>query len=248
MDEQILALEVRSLTKNFGGMVAVDDVDFCVEAGELRFVIGTNGAGKTTLFNLVTGWLKPTHGTILFDGVDVGGLAPHRIASMGIGRKFQSPNVFLDLSVADNLRVAAQGRTGLLDLALHRYDETFEGELPDHLDKIRLREKKDVKARSLSHGQQQWLEIGMVLASKPSLLLLDEPTAGMTMAETRETVGLIREIAEGVTTVVIEHDISFVKEVAKTITVMYRGRILCEGCYEEIECDETVRDVYLGRQ
>jgi len=243
-----VVLETRGLTKRFGGVVAVDDLDYRVLEGELRCVIGTNGAGKTTLFNLVTGRLKPTSGEVSFRETDITGFSPHRICRMGVGRKFQAPNVFQELSVADNIRVAAQGKSGLLQLALHKYDETFEDELPLLLKKIRLYEKKDLRAASLSHGEQQWLEIGMVLANHPILLLLDEPTAGMTIAETKETVGLIRDITEGVTTIVIEHDIGFVREIAEIVTVMHRGRVLAEGCLDEVECDEDVRDVYLGRQ
>ncbi len=243
-----MVLETRNLTKQFGGVVAVNELNYAVEEGELRCLIGTNGAGKTTLFNLVTGALKPTSGEVYFRGVNITGLSPHQICRMGIGRKFQSPNIFQELSVSDNIRVAAQGKSGFLGLALHAYDETFEDQLPTLLKSIRLYEKKDLRASSLSHGQQQWLEIGMVLANRPSLLLLDEPTAGMTMAETRETVGLIRDISAGMTTIVIEHDIGFVREIAETVTVMYRGRVLAEGCLDEVERDEMVRDVYLGRQ
>jgi urea ABC transporter ATP-binding protein UrtD len=243
-----VVLETRGLTKRFGGVVAVDNLDYRVVEGQLRCVIGTNGAGKTTLFNLVTGRLKPTSGEVCFRGADITGFSPHRICRMGVGRKFQAPNVFHELSVADNIRVAAQGKSGLLRLGLHKYDETFEDELPQILQKIRLYDKKDLRAASLSHGEQQWLEIGMVLANHPVLLLLDEPTAGMTMAETRETVGLIRDISAGTTTIVIEHDIGFVREIAETVTVMHRGRVLAEGCLDEVECDDVVRDVYLGRQ
>lgn len=248
MERPGMVLETQNLTKQFGGVVAVNELNYAVEEGELRCLIGTNGAGKTTLFNLVTGALKPTSGEVYFRGVNITGLSPHQICRMGIGRKFQSPNVFQELSVSDNIRVAAQGKVGFLDLALHTYDETFEEQLPTLLKSIRLYEKKDLRASSLSHGQQQWLEIGMVLANRPSLLLLDEPTAGMTMAETRETVGLIRDISAGMTTIVIEHDIGFVREIAETVTVMYRGRVLAEGCLDEVERDEMVRDVYLGRQ
>ena len=248
MERPGMVLETRNLTKQFGGVVAVNELNYQVEEGELRCLIGTNGAGKTTLFNLVTGALKPTSGEVYFRGVNITGLSPHQICRMGIGRKFQSPNVFQELSVSDNIRVAAQGKAGFLGLVLHTYDETFEDQLPTLLKSIRLYEKKDLRASSLSHGQQQWLEIGMVLANRPSLLLLDEPTAGMTMAETRETVGLIRDISAGMTTIVIEHDIGFVREIAETVTVMYRGRVLAEGCLDEVERDEMVRDVYLGRQ
>lgn len=248
MERPNLALETRHLTKGFGGLIAINSLNFQVEEGELRCLIGPNGAGKTTLFNLVTGSLKPTSGDVYFRGVRITGLGPHQIASMGVGRKFQVANIFQQLSVADNIRVATEGKSALARLALHEYDEAFEEQLPGLLETIRLYEKKDLRASNLSHGEQQWLEIGMVLASRPSLLLLDEPTAGMTMAETKETVGLIPSISTGITTIVIEHDINFVREIAKKITVMHQGTILAEGCLDEIEHNEVVRDVYLGRQ
>jgi urea transport system ATP-binding protein len=248
VEPDTVVLETRGLTKRFGGVVAVDNLDYQVLEGQLRCVIGTNGAGKTTLFNLVTGRLRPTQGEVFFRGTDITGFAPHRICRMGVGRKFQAPNVFQELSVADNIRVAAQGKSGLLHLSLHTYDETFEEELPLLLKKIRLYDKRNLRAASLSHGEQQWLEIGMVLANHPSLLLLDEPTAGMTVAETKETVGLIQNISVGITTIVIEHDIGFVREIAESVTVLHRGRVLAEGCLDEVECDDVVRDVYLGRQ
>lgn len=241
-------LETRDLTKVFGGLVAVDGVNFTVARGELRCIVGTNGAGKTTLFNLVTGALVPTSGEILWRGQNISRMYPHQICRMGIGRKFQVPNVFQDLSVADNIRVAASGKVGLLTLMRQSVDREFEEGLPALLKRIQLFEKRNGKASSLSHGEQQWLEIGMVLSSRPRLLLLDEPTAGMTMAETQDTVRLIKDISADVTTVVIAHDIGFVRALGGRVTVMYRGRILVEGSLEEIERDETVRDVYLGRE
>lgn len=248
MDRPNTVLETEDLTKTFGGLVAVDEVNFRVSEGELRCLIGTNGAGKTTLFNLLTGALEPTSGRIRFRGADITRLPPHEICRQGIGRKFQVPNVFREMSVADNMRVAARGKVPLVDLIRRSHDEDFEERLPRLLKKIRLYDKRNAKAASLSHGQQQWLEIGMVLANGPQVLLLDEPTAGMTMSETQETVHLIREISTGMTTIVIEHDIAFVRELAERVTVMHRGRILAEGCIDEVECDETVRDVYLGRE
>lgn len=248
MNTAELALETRDLTKVFGGLVAVDGVNFCLAEGELRCIVGTNGAGKTTLFNLITGALPATSGEVLWQGSNISRMHPHQICRLGIGRKFQVPNVFRDLSVADNIRVAASGKVGLFALMSQTVDREFEEELPTLLSRIRLYEKREAPASSLSHGEQQWLEIGMVLASRPRLLLLDEPTAGMTGAETQDTVRLIKDIAAEVTTVVIAHDIGFVRALGGRVTVMYRGRILVEGSLEEVERHETVRDVYLGRE
>jgi urea ABC transporter ATP-binding protein UrtD len=247
MTSQRVILETRSLAKHFGGLHAIDGLDFSLHEGELRCLIGPNGAGKTTFFNLITGYLKPTRGTITFQGNPITGLAPHVICKKGIGRKFQVPNVFYDLTVMENLQVARHGKTRLGRLLF----EPHEGEAGDQvgrmLETIGLADKRHYLASSLSHGEKQWLEIGMALINEPSLLLLDEPTAGMTAEETRETARLIKRLAQGLTTVVIEHDIKFVKEIAEVVTVLHHGQLLAQGCFDEIAGNETVRNVYLGR-
>lgn len=243
-----MVLETRGLAKRFGGLIAVDCVDFSLEEGELRSLIGPNGAGKTTFFNLLTGHLPADAGTILFRGRDVTGLPVYARARLGIGRKFQSPTVFDELTVLDNIRVAARGSSKPFSLFFKRYDPEFDGFAEGLLDKVRLREKRSWPASKLSHGERQWLEIGMVLASRPQLLLLDEPTAGMTPAETRQTAHLLMEVASDTSTVVIEHDIKFVREIASRITVLHKGAVLAEGLLEEIAQNDAVRKVYLGRE
>lgn len=241
-------LETHSLVKHFGGLHAIDGLSFSLQAGELRCLIGPNGAGKTTFFNLITGYLKPTKGSIYFKGASITGLSPHAICWKGIGRKFQVPNVFFDLTVLDNLRVSQHGKTTLGRLLFKVRDAEQSEEITEMLETISLQGKRDYPASSLSHGEKQWLEIGMVLINKPSLLLLDEPTAGMTAQETRETARLIKRLAQGLTTLVIEHDIKFVREIAEIVTVLHRGQILAQGPFEEIANNETVRNVYLGRE
>jgi urea transport system ATP-binding protein len=238
-------LVVRGLRRRFAGLEALDGLDLSVRRGELLAIIGPNGAGKSTLFNVVTGLLPPTAGTVELDGRDVTGTPPHRIARLGVGRKFQVPNVFDGLSVRQNLVVAGRGRDGVRGL-LGR-DRVDRDRIEGILQRLHLDEKAHIVASELSHGERQWLEIGAVLASDPRLLLLDEPTAGMTMRETRMTEDLLRTLSEGHTIVVIEHNIRFVREVARRVVVMHRGRVLADGPISQIERDERVRDVYLGR-
>jgi len=238
-------LVVRGLRRRFAGLEALDGLDLSVRRGELLAIIGPNGAGKSTLFNVITGLLPPTAGTVELDGRDVTGTPPHRIARLGVGRKFQVPNVFEGLSVRQNLVVAARGRDGIRGL-LGR-DRADRDRIEGILQRLHLDEKAHIVASELSHGERQWLEIGAVLASDPRLLLLDEPTAGMTMRETRMTEDLLRTLSEGHTIVVIEHNVRFVREVARRVVVMHRGRVLADGPISQIERDERVRDVYLGR-
>jgi urea ABC transporter ATP-binding protein UrtD len=242
------ALRTIGLTKRFGGLVAVDNVDFALAEGELRCLIGPNGAGKTTFFNLVTGRLRPDEGRVHVFDEDITGQGVSAIARKGVGRKFQVPGVFDDLAVIDNLRVAAQGRSSILSLLRSAYDESCEVEVSHVLERVRLAEKKGYKASALSHGEKQWLEIGMALVGRPRLLLLDEPTAGMTPEETRETANLLQEISSDTSMVIIEHDLKFVREIGREITVLHRGAILAEGPIDEIAADEVVRNVYLGRE
>jgi urea transport system ATP-binding protein len=239
-------LEVRGLTRRFGGLRALDGVDLRVGRGELLAIIGPNGAGKSTLFNVVTGYLPPDSGQVMFDGEDVTALAPFRISRLGVGRKFQVPSVFDGLSIRQNLQVAARGHSPVRSLFGRRHGGPEE--LEAILDRLGLRDKAALEAGVLSHGEKQWLEIGMVLANRPRLLLLDEPTAGMTLGETKRTEGLLRELGQEHTIVLIEHDVRFVREIAKRVVVLHRGRVLASGRIDEVEQDERVRDVYLGRE
>ena len=225
--------------------MALNGVDLTVKQGELLAIIGPNGAGKSTLFNVITGHVKATSGRLRFRGKDVTGMPSHRLARLGIGRKFQVPTVFGSLSVRRNLAVAAYGRSSFGRLV---WRPASVRERVEHLlEFLRLSARADDEAATLSHGEKQWLEIGIVLANDPELMLLDEPTAGMTTQETRLTEGLLKELAAGHTVVVIEHDIRFVREVAQRVLVLHRGRVLADGPVAEIERNETVRDVYLGR-
>jgi len=237
-------LETRKLTKRFGGLTAVDQVNLQLFEGELRCIIGPNGCGKTTLFNLISGFYKPSEGQVLYHGQDITGKPVYAISELGIGRKFQVPSVFNQLTVYENVRVPFYFS--------HRHSKAEEAdqEIMALLAKVNLDEKKEDLAINLAHGEKQWLEIGMVLASKPRLMLLDEPTAGMTVGETSKTAQLIRSISQetGISILVIEHDISFVREIAGRITVMYKGALFKEGSYEEIQTDSEVREIYLGRQ
>tara|TARA_R100000005_G_scaffold96541_1_gene84342 strand:- start:5576 stop:6295 length:720 start_codon:yes stop_codon:yes gene_type:complete len=230
-------LELRSLTKNFDGLRAVDGFSLLLEKGSLNALVGPNGCGKSTLFNLITGALRPDSGSVLFDGHDITGLAPHQIARLGVGRKFQVPAIFDELTVHENLIIAA-GRSP------KRTDVNSIQSL------IRLEDAQDRMAGELAHGQKQWLEIGMLLAQTPTLILLDEPTAGMTATETRATAELIRTInqSEKLTVLVIEHDMAFIEHLACPLHVMSKGRILKSGSYSDIRQDPDVRALYFGMQ
>jgi urea transport system ATP-binding protein len=235
-------LEIEGLRRTFGGLAAVDGIDLALEDGALHALVGPNGCGKSTLFNLITGALAPSSGRIRFAGQDITGWPVHRVARAGIGRKFQVPAVFDELSVLENLCLPRWAKGGLSMLA--RAD-LVPGE--NQLARVRLAGKGAQRAGTLSHGERQWLEIGMLLAAKARLLLLDEPTAGMTQAETAATVGLIREVATRATVLVIEHDIGFIETLGCPVTVMARGRILCSGSFAEVRADARVRELYFGR-
>lgn len=239
-------LDVERVSMRFGGVTAVDAVTLHVAAGEIRCLVGPNGAGKTTLFNLIAGALRPTAGCIRFKGRDVTGLSPRRLSRLGVARKYQAPSVFDEFSVRQNLRVALDGKRHLRELL--RRDRAAEARIAGAADELGLGDRLDVQAGHLAHGQRQWLEIGMVLVNEPELLLLDEPTAGMTREETIATEGLVRRIARsrGLTTIVIEHDIDFVRALADKITVLHKGCVLLEGGADEVEGDPEVRRVYLG--
>jgi urea transport system ATP-binding protein len=236
-------LELRELRKEFGGLTAVDGFSLDLGEGALHALIGPNGCGKSTLFNLITGALAPSEGSVRFAGEDLTGRSPAEIGRRGIARKFQVPAVFDDLSVAENLSVPGwAGRR----LAMWRRARTDAAEAVAR--RVRLAEKLDLPAGALSHGERQWLEIGMLLAGRPRLLLLDEPTAGMTVAETTATVELIREInRDGASVLVIEHDLGFIRDLDCPVTVMAKGRVLCSGSYRAIQADARVRELYLGR-
>ncbi|MFH1933932.1 MAG: ABC transporter ATP-binding protein [Pseudomonadota bacterium] len=242
-----MLLEVANLGKRFGGLWALKDFNLRVEHGELRGIIGPNGSGKSTLFNLIVGRYRPTTGNIMFQGENIDRMRPDQRARIGITMKFQITNVFNGLSVMTNMRLGVTGckrpygHTGG-DSRINTDDRAME--LLGH---IGLAEKRYELAGALSHGEKQWLEIGMVLATNPTLLLLDEPTSGMGTEETQKTTELIKQLKGDLTVLIIEHDMDFVRSVSERITVLDRGGFLTEGTYDEIKSDERVIEAYLGK-
>jgi branched-chain amino acid transport system ATP-binding protein len=231
-------LEIRGLSKSFGGVKATDDVTLDFADGSLTAVIGPNGAGKSTFFKLLTGQIQPTAGAILFEGKDVTNAAPHEIGRLGIGIKNQIQDVFNGLSVAENLYLAASSTRARRPATEHARDLAARLGLEDLL---------DAPVATLAHGQRQWVEIAMVIASAPKLVLLDEPSAGMTIEETRRTAELIREVNRTASLIVVEHDMQFIRQIAHKVTVFHQGGILLEDSFERVVADPVVRDVYLGR-
>ncbi len=238
-------LEVRGLNVVFSGFHAVTDLDFTLDAGELRFLIGPNGAGKTTLIDVVTGLTRPASGSVRFAGEELVGKREHRIVRAGVGRTFQTSVVFEELSVLDNLDLAAGFRRGPAALLRRRRGVT--DDVASALDVIGLTDVAGRPAGVLSHGQRQWLEIGMLVVQRPRLLLLDEPVAGMSRDERDRTGELLQSVARDHTVLVVEHDMAFLRRFASTVTVLHEGRLLREGTVAEIQADPRVQEVYLGR-
>ena len=241
-------LYLNGVTVAFDGFRAINNLSLAIEPGEMRAIIGPNGAGKTTMMDIVTGKTRPDDGDVYFDGVhDLTKLDETEIAELGIGRKFQKPTVFDFHTVEDNLLLALKNDRRALK-TLRWYESATELRRIDALlDTIRLAPLRDRLAGSLSHGQKQWLEIGMLLAQQPKLLLVDEPVAGMTDAETRETAELLKQINKDRTVVVVEHDMTFVRELDVKVTVLHEGSVLAEGTIDQVSADERVIEVYLGR-
>ena len=230
----------------FGGLTAVNRVSIAIERGEIRAIIGPNGAGKSTFFNCLTGVLKPTSGRVILNGEDVAGLPPNKVSHKGLARSYQITNILPGASVLENVRVAAQSRRHAWNIVRNRLS------FPDVveraravLDAVGLLPDEDELAANLSHGAQRNLEIGIALATEPELLCLDEPTAGMSVTETRSTVELVRRIAKDLTIVIVEHDMEVVMGLAKTITVLHYGEVLAEGTPAQIQANQRVQEVYL---
>ena len=239
-------LQIRHLVVAFDAFHAVDDLDLTLHEHEVRFVIGPNGAGKTTLIDAITNLVRPTSGSILFDGAELVGRKEHAIVRAGIGRTFQTPSVFDELTVLENVDIAASFRLPFRSLLRRR--KGMSDEVAQALESVNLSAQCEEAAGSLSHGQKQWLEVAMVLVQRPRLLLLDEPVAGMTEKERLRTGELVTQIAkDGTTVLVVEHDMDFVRRFAHKVTVMHEGKILTEGTVAQVQQDETVREVYLGR-
>jgi urea ABC transporter ATP-binding protein UrtD len=233
-------LSTEGLTKRFRGLVAADNLQFALMKGEVRCIIGPNGAGKTTFIGMISGHVEPTAGRIRFKDRDITALSVPLRARLGIGRKFQTPSVFEGLSTFENLELAMLRRSKARAERLRAIEAILET--------IRLEAERDTPAQFLSHGQRQWLEIGLLLGNEVELLLLDEPTAGMTAEETAATGQLVHHLAtdRNLSVIIIEHDINFVRELRSPITVLHLGRVLREGSFDEIAADEQIRQVYLG--
>jgi urea transport system ATP-binding protein len=240
-------LFVESLSVSFDGFKAVDIPHFGIKHGELRVIIGPNGAGKTTFCDLVSGKTPPSTGKVYYDGKNITQMDESDIALMGIGRKFQTPTVFDSLSTYENLLLALPGNQDWQDNLLRSESREEKNQILEILEKVNLSECRDILAKSLSHGQRQWLAISALIISKPKLLLVDEPAAGLTDLETERTADLLMELAEDHTLVVIEHDMDFVRRLGQKVTVLNEGRVLAEGSLEEMETNEEVMEAYLGR-
>ncbi len=247
-------LSVEDVSKSYDGFKAITNLTFYLFEGELRTVIGPNGAGKSTFFDLITGRAKPDKGKLDF-GTDPSKshdrteLNEYEINRLGIGRKFQTPSVYTEHSVWDNLVLSLKGPRGVFASLFHRLNSTDRDRLDEILKTVRLDAKRDWKAGLLAHGEKQWLEIGMLLAQEPKVLLVDEPAAGMTDDETDRTGELLLSLAGKHSLIVIEHDMAFVKQIARNgqVTVLHQGTVLCEGKFDEVQSDQKVREVYLGR-
>jgi branched-chain amino acid transport system ATP-binding protein len=239
-------LRTEDLILRFDGLIALNRVNFAVQPGEIRAIIGPNGAGKSSFFNCLTGALRPSSGRILFNREDITGLSPDRISRKGIARSYQITNILPNATTLENVRIAAQSRRhGWSMLSHHRAYHDIMEKAGAVLDSVGLYSKKDELAANLSHGEQRNLEIGIALATEPQLLCLDEPTAGMSTAETRDIVALVRRIAENLTILIVEHDMQVVMELAGRITVLHYGEILAEGTPVEIQQNPRVLEVYL---
>jgi urea transport system ATP-binding protein len=242
-------LYLDGVTVSFDGFRALNQLSLVIEPGEMRAIIGPNGAGKTTMMDVITGKTRPDDGVVFFDGgdVDLTKLDEAQIAELGIGRKFQKPTVFEMHTVEDNLLLALRSDRSVR-ASLFWSDTPAQAERIDQLlDVIRLRPVRERLAGGLSHGQKQWLEIGMLLAQEPKLLLVDEPVAGMTDAETRQTAELLKEINRDRTVVVVEHDMTFVRDLGVKVTVLHEGSVIAEGSIDQVSTNDRVVEVYLGR-
>jgi len=240
-----------SVTVDYDGFKALSALNFYMDRRELRVVIGPNGAGKTTLLDVVSGRVRPASGRVIFGHhTDLTHLPENEIAALGIGRKFQTPSVFVNLTVRDNVELSLRRASkGVLATLLERGDAADERRrIGDTLERVGLAAKGSVMAGALSHGEKQWLEIGMVMAQDPELLLVDEPVAGMTEEETARTGELLSAIAADRSVLVIEHDMEFVRQIARKVTVLHQGAVLCEGPVEQVQSDPRVLEVYLGQR
>jgi urea transport system ATP-binding protein len=241
-------LYLDGVSVSFDGFKALNNLSLVMDPGEMRAIIGPNGAGKTTMMDVITGKTRPDEGEVMFQGThDLKALDEAAIATLGIGRKFQKPTVFESHTVEDNLLLALKGARGVFRNLAHRLSGAERDCLDEILSIVKLADRRGELAQNLSHGQKQWLEIGMLLAQDPALLLVDEPVAGMTDAETAETAELLRRIAATHSVLVVEHDMTFVRDLGVKVTVLHEGSVLAEGSLDQVSANERVIEVYLGR-
>jgi len=240
-------LELRGVTVSFDGFLALNDLNLQLAPGELRAVIGPNGAGKTTFLDVITGKVRPTQGDVLFRGRSLVGRSEHHISRLGIGRKFQTPRVYANLTPRRNLELAVRGPHDPASLLFGALSPQQRDRVQHLLSVVGLERQAQLPAGGLSHGQKQWLEIAMLVAQDPELLLVDEPVAGLTDEETARTADLLKQLAGDHTVLVIEHDMEFIRDLQSPVTVLHEGHVLCEGSMDEVQSDPRVIEVYLGR-
>jgi len=241
-------LETENVTVSFDGFKAINQLNFSMDVGELRVVIGPNGAGKTTFLDVITGKVKPNIGRVLFKGKNLRSLSEHQIARLGIGRKFQTTRVYLNLTPRQNLEITSNQNKNVFSTLFASSSAIEKNNIKGLLETIGLTVKADIPAALLSHGEKQRLEIGMLVAQSPDLLLVDEPVAGLTDEETYNIGELLLALAQSHSILVIEHDMEFVRQIARKVTVLHQGSVLCEGNFEEVQNDPRVIEVYLGKQ
>ena len=241
-------LTLKSISVSFEGFLALNNLNLSLKKGELRAVIGPNGAGKTTFLDVITGKVKPTQGEVLFNGRSLVGKKEHKIARLGVGRKFQSPRVFENLTVKNNLEISVSQYSSTFKIIADKPNKIKLEEIEQLLRIVNLSKQSEVKAGSLYHGQKQWLEIAMLLGQKPSLMLIDEPVAGLTDEETELTADLLKSLSGENTLLVIDHDMEFIRRLDSNVTVLNQGSVLCEGSMDKIQNDPKVIEVYLGKQ
>ncbi len=245
MSEKI-ALSIEDLTVSFDGFKAVDKLSLYVEKNELRVIIGPNGAGKTTVLDLICGKTRATSGTINFNGAELTRYPEHKIVQLGVGRKFQTPSIYENLTVLENLEISYPEGRGVFGSLTFKRTEQVTQRILEVAETIFLTEFLNTQSGLLSHGQKQWLEIGMLLIQDPELLMLDEPVAGMSVSEREKTADLLNKICQGRSVIVIEHDMEFVKRIAHKVTVLHQGKLLAEGNMESVQNNPKVIEVYLG--
>jgi urea transport system ATP-binding protein len=239
-------LAVEALTVSFDGFKAVNDVSFYVDPNEIRVIIGPNGAGKTTVLDLICGKTRATSGSIKFRGQELTRMSESSIVTAGVGRKFQNPSIYDDLTVLENLEISFPRGRSVFGALTFKRDAEVRDRIAEVAEMIFLKDQLHERAEFLSHGQKQWLEIGMLLIQDPELLMLDEPVAGMSVSERKKTAQLLHEIIKGRSVLVIEHDMKFVEDIAHRVTVLHQGKVLSEGSMEHVKNDPKVVEVYLG--